>query len=50
MKKMMRACPCGTVLERHRLAIYSAVVGLGLAMLVVPIGWVLGVIAFFRTI
>ncbi len=50
MKKMMQACPCGAALERHRLAIYSAVVGLGLAILVLPIGWVLGVIAFFRTI
>jgi hypothetical protein len=50
MKKMMQACPCGEMLKRHRVAIYTALIGLGLAVAVLPIGWILGVIAFFRTI
>jgi hypothetical protein len=38
------------MLKRHRVAIYTALIGLGLAVAVLPIGWILGVIAFFRTI
>ncbi len=49
MKEMMRACPCGGWLKRHRLAVYTTMAGIGLGMLVLQVGWILGVIAFFRT-
>jgi len=49
MKEMMRACPCGDKLRSHRLAVYTTLVGIGLGLLILPAGWILGVIAFFRT-
>ena len=50
VKEMMRACPCGDKLRGHRLAVYTTLVGIGLGLLVLPAGWLLGVIAFFRTL
>jgi hypothetical protein len=49
MDKMMEACPCGDLLKRHRLAAFTTLVALGFGVLILQAGWVLGVIAFFRT-
>jgi hypothetical protein len=50
MNAMMRKSPCATWFARHRLAAYTALTLFGLGLLLVPTGWLLGVIAFFRTI
>ena len=50
MEEMMQACPCAGMLKRHRVAAYTVLVGIGLAFLILQAGWILGVIAFFRTI
>jgi hypothetical protein len=47
---MMKACPCAGMLKRHHVAAYTVLVGIGLAFLILQAGWILGVIAFFRTI
>ena len=49
MKKMMKGCPCGDVLKRHRFAVFTSLAVIGLGFLVLQAGWVLGVVAFFRT-
>ena len=47
---MSRACSsCGAMLKRHRVAVYTMLVGFGLTALILQAGWILGVIAFFRT-
>ena len=46
---MMKHCPCGSVLRRHRAAIYSVAAGLMLAVVISQVGGILGIIAFFRT-
>ena len=50
MKEMMKAGPCGRVLKRHRVAVYVTLTGIGLGVLTLQAGWLLGVIAFFRTL
>jgi hypothetical protein len=50
MGQMMRACPCTGWLGRHRLAAYTALAVVGLGFLALQVGWILGVIAFFRTL
>jgi len=50
MEGMMQACPCSGMLKRHRVAAYAALIGIGLVLLVLQAGWILGVVAFFRTI
>ncbi len=50
MKEMMEASPCAGLLRRHRLAGYTALTVAGLGFLILQAGWVLGIIAFFRTI
>ena len=50
MNEMMQACPCGGLLKRHRFAMYTALTVAGLGILALQAGWVLGIIAFFRTI
>jgi len=47
---MMQACPCTGWLRRHRLAAYSALAVMGLGFLALQVGWILGIIAFFRTL
>ena len=49
-KQMMRACPCAGWLGRHRLAAYTALAVVGLGFLTLQVGWILGVVAFFRTL
>jgi len=50
MGQMMQACPCAAWLERHRLAAYAALTVVGLGFVALQVGWILGVIAFFRTL
>lgn len=45
-----RAGRCVGLLGRHRLAAFVALLAAGLGFLVLQVGWVLGIIAFFRTI
>jgi hypothetical protein len=47
---MMQACPCAGWFGRHRLAVYTALTVVGLGFLTLQAGWVLGIIAFFRTL
>jgi hypothetical protein len=49
MREMMKTGPCGGFLTRHRLAVYTALTVAGLGILVIQAGFVLGIIAFFRT-
>jgi len=44
------SCPCGGFLKRHRLAVYTTLTVAGLGILVVQAGFLLGIIAFFRTL
>ena len=50
MREMMQGGPCAGFLKRHRLAVFTALTVVGLGFLILQVGWVLGVIAFFRTI
>jgi hypothetical protein len=49
MKEEMQDCPCGSFLKKHRVASFAALTGIGLVLLTVPVGVILGIIAFFRT-
>ena len=44
-----RGCPCTSFFEKHRVAVFATLSALGLALLTIPLGAVLGIIAFFRT-
>ena len=46
---MSKGCPFKMVIKRHRAAVYAGLAGVGLVLLTIPIGAVLGIIAFFRT-
>ena len=50
MGRMMQACPCTTWFRRHRLAAYTALIVTALGFLALQVGWILGVIAFLRTL
>ena len=41
---------CGSILRRHRVAAFTICTILGLALLAIPVGVILGIIAFLRTI
>ncbi len=43
------ACPCGSVMKKHRVAVFAVLTGVLLAFLISQIGGILGAIAFFRT-
>jgi hypothetical protein len=49
MNEMMKECPCGSFMKKHRLAFFAAFTGIGLVLLTLPVGVILGIIAFFRT-
>ena len=49
-REMMRGCSCGWMLRKRRGALYAALIGGGLLLLVIQAGWLLGVVAFFRTL
>lgn len=44
-----QACPCGSALKEHRLAVFGGLSLLALAFLVSQVGGILGIIGFFRT-
>jgi len=46
----MTECPCETVWRRNRTKAIAALAGAGLVFLLLQAGWILGVIAFFRTL
>jgi len=46
---MSKGCPFKTIIKRHRAAVYTGFAGVGLVLLTIPVGAVLGIIAFFRT-
>ena len=46
---MSKGCPCKTFIKRHRVAVFTGFTGAALALLTIPVGAVLGIIAFFRT-
>ena len=50
MGRMMQAGPCAGWFGRHRLAVYTGLTVVGLGFLALQVGWVLGIIAFFRTL
>ena len=41
---------CGAFFKEHRLAVFAALTGAGLTFLIVLTGFILGIVAFFRTI
>ena len=47
--KMVEGWPCGTVFKRHRFTIFAALTGVALTLLIGFAGFILGIIAFFRT-
>lgn len=47
---MSKGCPVKTAIKRHPVAVYTGLTGVALALLTIPIGALLGVIAFFRTL
>jgi len=48
--QMMQACPCATWFSRHRPAAYTALIVAAIGFLALQVGWILGVIAFLRTL
>jgi len=46
----MAECPCGSIVRRHPVATFAICTVMGLALLVIPVGAILGIIAFLRTI
>lgn len=50
MAEMMRGCPCRSFAERHRVGFFLCAAGCGFAILIFQLGWLLGVIAFFRSL
>ena len=42
--------PCGAFFKEHRFAIFTAITVMGLTFLIVFAGFILGIIAFFRTL
>jgi len=50
MSDAMAECPCGSFVRRHRVATFAICTVMGLALLVIPAGAILGIIAFLRMI
>jgi hypothetical protein len=46
----MEGWSCKSMLKKHRRAIWTAFFEMALMLLVLQAGWVLGVVAFFRTL
>jgi hypothetical protein len=49
MGDAMAECRCGSIMRRHPLAAFVICTVMGLALLVIPVGAILGIIAFLRT-
>jgi hypothetical protein len=48
--EMAGSYDCGAFFKKHRLAAFVALTGAGLTFLIVLTGFILGIVAFFRTI
>ena len=46
----MAECRCGSIMRKHPFAAFAVCTVMGLALLVIPVGVILGIIAFLRTI
>jgi hypothetical protein len=49
MGEEMGECPCASAMRRHPFITAAVVTFMGLALLLVPAGAILGIVAFFRT-
>jgi hypothetical protein len=45
----MAGCPCGSMMRRHPVVTFTVLTLMGLAVIVIPTGAILGIIAFLRT-
>jgi hypothetical protein len=50
MDDAMAGCRCTSIMKRRPVATFAVCTLMGLALLVIPIGAILGIIAFLRTI
>lgn len=50
MAGFMRGCPCASLMKGSRKAFFGMLLGAGLLFSIVAGGWVLGIVAFFRTL
>jgi len=50
MSDAMAVCPCGSVMRRHPVVMSAILAVMGLGVLVIPVGAILGIIAFLRTV
>lgn len=50
MREMMAACPCGPIMRRHPVVMVTILAVMALAMILIPVGAILGMIAFLMTI
>ena len=50
MNEGMAACACGSIMRRHPFVTFAICTVMGLALLLIPAGAILGIIAFLRTI
>ena len=46
----MAECRCGSIMRRHPFAYFAICTVVGLALLLIPVGVILGIVAFLRTI
>lgn len=49
MDDQMAGCPCGSMMKRHPVVTFTVLTLMGLAVLVIPAGAIMGIIAFLRT-
>jgi len=47
--EMRKGCPCAGLMKGSRKPIFAVLAGAGFLFLIVAAGWVLGVVAFFRS-
>ncbi len=45
----MAGCPCGSIMKRHPVVTFTVLTLMGLAVVVIPAGAILGIIAFLKT-
>jgi hypothetical protein len=50
MDDAMAMCPCVSIMRRHPVVMSAVLAVMGLAVLLIPAGAILGIIAFLRTI
>lgn len=50
MAEFMKACPCASLIRHPRRAFFGMLAGAALLFSITAVGWVLGILAFFRTV